>query len=1375
MKTLVRSSSAVLSALVVGVAFTAVAPAPAAEPFWKAAGSAEGKVRLEWSGDAPPAVEAWTVTGKQEIVDDEILKRKVTAVVGKQPSSFRSVESFSGAYAVEALVRFTEPDPKAMTGTAALRVGVTTAGPKPIPAYSLSVLRRGERAHMVNPSVGEGNLWTQPLREGVPILENAPNRWLLNVAERFPLDKISPVWDEEFRVGIENDMLALPRERDRWRRLRIEVRSDRVRMYHDGLLAFDEPRGARTDGAVVLDLTGPASVAGIRVLPISELDSRYEPVVLDDLVNAGDFVDAGALPAGGTAVDVEGIPLVFPSAAHGSDHVDVGRSVFRYRRSSDPDAGDPNTNWPTIGQLDPARLRVRAPKGAYRRLWLVAAADGDPNNVPLVTVRFFKPRKGWAIDAATEVPAFTVSSNSGSTAGDSTNPVAAKRLPVKTVDGKDANLWLLSIDLDAAAQASELRNELVYHLELTKEVKGFRAFPDPMYYGFFQAGLPSAVRVYAMTLERAPVEFVAGGNRPGNTYPHPERPAWKVDVTNPHAAPQTARVKVDVTSPAGKTETFEETVSVNSGRSETVRFQPPTSEFGLFTVKTSVRVGDHEQTRSGTFVALPPDQRRATAKNSRWGLWYWNGAHNTHQNRAESMQLFKAYGSLIAGHAKLEDRTPWKLGPTPHLAFRGTPPWALQDPYDPAEYAKYSEECGQYVAAQLKKEPDLQYVSIFAEHSISLRVTHGTPPEAYGKPWYDYTPEEQKSIKAHFIAAKAAFEGVRKHAPQVKFLFGHCGPLFSLPFMRDGYPKEMFDGYGVDSPQFERMPERAPRAVETSFMYFLNTEMKRLGYDKELVHVESYYAPTHPMALSLRESADSIVRTAALSLANGTDRFLACWTLDDPEGAWGSQHYGSVGIIGRGPELNPKPGAAAYATMTEMLDTAKYDGWVPIGSHSAYCLRFKEVPPKNIYCLWTIRGRRPITVSAKTGGELVLVDENGNRRTLELKEGRATFELSSTPVWLVATKTAVDRAELGAPKYDEAPGEHVLALEDFERDGRWTFSEKPNERYAKNSWDMPREPAPFRAELERSTERWSHVLKVTCGAPTSAPNLTGRYGVLEPAEPIAIPGKGAAIGLRVRGNSGWGRVVYEIEDAKGEIFQSVGSKDQWNCDDTHSWSNFNFDGWRYLRFPLPANSAGDDYREADSVWWNQSAEGIVDLPVKLTRIIFEMPTHQLYVDQIVPTASQSIEIDDLTVEYASADDRTDRPVRVQQAAAGMLRVKSSAEGLPNPIAALRESGVGPATKIVRFYAPEQFNDGTRTHVAMTPVDGAKEYQVWVSAYPDGRGAMVLSKGTLAEPLVNRLRPGIPLYLFATYTDAEGKSSKPSEMATITLKDEFLQK
>lgn len=1322
------------------------------------------------AAEAELSAQSAVITGKSESVADELLGTQVTEIAAKGRWSYQTTVPSTGSYVAEAWVRFHGPEAKGpFNGLAALRVGVVAYDGRSMPAYSLSVNRTGERSFQISPVIGDNTIATQPPRRHVPLIDNKPNRWALAVGERFPLVTISPVWDEDFRVAIEQDMLSLPLQQNVWRRLRIEVRSNSVRMYHNGLLAFDEPRQARTDGTVLLEVTGPARVGDLTVTPLEELDSHFEPITLDDAVNAAGFVAAESLPPPHKPIVVGEVPFQFPTRTKAADHIDVGKSLIRYRRSTDANAGDPMTMWPTIGQLDPARIRVRAPRGAYSKLWLLAASDDETNSVPLITARFFKPRKGWAIDAAAEVPAFAAT-------GDAAK---ARRLTVKRPDGSTGNLWLVGIDLDAAAQTHELRDEQVYHLELTKEVKGFRAFPDPMYYGYFQGGLPSAVRVFAMTLERAPVEFNSHGNRPGHTYSFPEQPVWQADVTNPHRNPQTAKVRFETTSPYGKTTTIDEQITIDAGRTATVEVQPSAAEFGLHTVKTTVTVGGHSQSRTGRFVALPPDTRKATAKNSRWGLWYWRGAHSTHPVVEESMQLFKAFGSQIAGHASFEDRTPWKLGPTPHLAFRTTPAWALQDPYDQAEYDKYSEECGLYVANLLKKEPDMQYVSIFAEHSVSLRVTHGTPPNAYGKPWYDYTPEEQKSIRSHLLAAKAAYEGVKKHAPTVKFLFGHCGPLFSLPFMRDGYPKELFDGYGLDSPQFERMAERPPRAVECNLMYFLNREMKERGYDKELVHVESYYPPSHPLALGLRESADSIPRTAVLSLANGTDRFLACWTLDDPEGAWGSQHYGAVGILEHQPEMNPKPGATAYATMTQMLDTAAYDGWVPTGSHSAYCVRFKETPQKQIHALWTIRGRRPLTLTLKSSKAPVvavtLTDEHGNAKRLEPIDGKVTVELSPTACWLTTLGTTVESAEAGMPQYAEAPGEYRKLLDDFEASS-FAFTGKPDERYATNSWDQPREPAAYKAELAAVTGAGAKALRITCDLPMSEPNLTPRYGVFSPKEPIAIPGKARALGMYVNGNSGWGRFVYEIVDAKGEIFQSIGSKDQWNCDDTHSWSYICFDGRRYCEFPLPSHSPGDDYREQDSVWWNHSAEGIVDLPVSLTKIIVEMPTHQLYVDQILPVANMTIELDDLVAVYENAENMTDEPVRVQRAAAGMFNRKpGSSEGLPNPIAELRQDGVGRATKIERFFLPEQFNDGTRTHLAITPVEGAKEYQVWVSAYEDGRGAVAMMKTPLTEPLVNRLRPGMPLHFFVTYVDADGKTSKPSPVATTTLKDEFVQK
>src|SRR5581483_12429444 len=93
--------------------------------------------------------------------------------------------------------------------------------------------------------------------------------------------------------------------------------------------------------------------------------------------------------------------------------------------------------------------------------------------------------------------------------------------------------------------------------------------------------------------------------------------------------------------------------------------------------------------------------------------------------------------------------------------------------------------------------------------------------------------------------------------------------------------------------------------------------------------------------------------------------------------------------------------------------------------------------------------------------------------------------------------------------------------------------------------------------------------------------LANRYGALVPIRPIVIPGKPKALGVWVKGNASWGRIAYQLRDAKGETWTSTGSKDEWNCDDTHGWSSINFEGWRYVRFPLPGSRPYDAARELE--------------------------------------------------------------------------------------------------------------------------------------------------------------------------------------------------
>lgn len=103
------------------------------------------------------------------------------------------------------------------------------------------------------------------------------------------------------------------------------------------------------------------------------------------------------------------------------------------------------------------------------------------------------------------------------------------------------------------------------------------------------------------------------------------------------------------------------------------------------------------------------------------------------------------------------------------------------------------------------------------------------------------------------------------------------------------------------------------------------------------------------------------------------------------------------------------------------------------------------------------------------------------------------------------------------------------------------------------------------------------------------------------------------------------------------------------------------------------------------------------------------------------------------------------------------------------------AGELPATRIMRFFKPEKGYDGTQIMVDIEPVADVRQYNVYVSAYEDGTGAMPMGNATEPPILVRRLRPEFPLYFFVTYTDQKRQESKPSEVKRLLLKDDFPNK
>ena len=653
-------------------------------------------------------------------------------------------------------------------------------------------------------------------------------------------------------------------------------------------------------------------------------------------------------------------------------------------------------------------------------------------------------------------------------------------------------------------------------------------------------------------------------------------------------------------------------------------------------------------------------------------------------------------------------------------------PWAREEKYDPKKY----EEFGKKVVEAYKKSREAvppeyrpDHVYFFPEPHVSQRLTEGNYAAYWNAPEPAMTPEEKANLRMFSVTARCAAEAVRKEWPDLKILIPWGDPLFAVPILRAGFPKNLVDGSGLDNPGFERLPEMQLHEICVHRLYELRKEYAKAGIARpQFQYSEGIFVPTEVGAVSYREQMDLYNRWVLLSMAYGVDRFYSGWFAFDCGNYYGAEHYGGCGIQRRIPYCDPKPAYAAYATMTQALDQANFDGWVKTGSHTNFCLRFKG-PRGNVYALWNLRGKRPITLTLPGEGDVSVTDVMNNTRTLKTKDKQVTFTTDASVTYV--TGVEVVSAAVGEPDHsDAAPPKDGKLVADL-GDGSWAFTSKPDKVYENGTFAVQRFPGKFSTESEMDPKQ-GKVLHSILRKQETIHELMPWYNTLAPKKPIVLDGAPSHLGLWVRGASDWGRVVYVLKDAKGEKWTSIGTQDQYNCDDAHSWSAFNFDGWRYVRFELPGHTGWDNFRKHGTTWWrSDGGDGIVDLPLTLESIIVEQRSHLLYVNDVQPTASDGVSFGKLFVEYASPADAMPEAVTASRL---RMPLPAGVPDLPNPIAEQTKTGAGAATAITKLEAPIERNDGTSVHVHFTEMAGAKQHFVWVSADADGRGAVNLTPG-----------------------------------------------
>jgi hypothetical protein len=178
--------------------------------------------------------------------------------------------------------------------------------------------------------------------------------------------------------------------------------------------------------------------------------------------------------------------------------------------------------------------------------------------------------------------------------------------------------------------------------------------------------------------------------------------------------------------------------------------------------------------------------------------------------------------------------------------------------------------------------------------------------------------------------------------------------------------------------------------------------------------------------------------------------------------------------------------------------------------------------------------------------------------------GRLALIAGPAPQYLIATKPLAAARVLRQITEKTPEGFRVAD----KLDGASSWSLCADEGLTKKTGELPRHvPGRFSLRQVEDEER-GRCLELELHGDSTLSDYIGEYCAIAAARPAPIPGEPHTLGIWVKGNSSWGKVVFEFQDATGKVWRTHGN--EW-----HDWPgelSINFDGWHFIQFPIDAQS-----------------------------------------------------------------------------------------------------------------------------------------------------------------------------------------------------------
>jgi len=1182
--------------------------------------------------------------------------------------------------------------------------------------------------------------------------------------------------------------------------LTLECRGDLVCVRLNGVMTADafavNPEKFYAEEPRLL-LSGGMRFRGLEKRPLPPSLATYEPVSMDLQLNCAG-VDGSPLmektpPKKGAGFELGGVPFRWnvPKDASAPDNVDVGESwFFQHRLDIAGMYWFEMRRWPEAGRRFPGRLVFSVPNAEYDRLYVLAASDTSrPDSIDTFTVQFFGA-------AQTGQPQ---SFRSPSVPSVYAKPV--KGVPVREIqfeNGRTGYVHLVEIPLDFT-RWREFSDSKTLNFELTKDVSPWRMWPDPCYGSSNGAGLPSRVHVFAMTFRRTDLPMTFRPTQLANLFVEGEKPGYDVTFSNATARAVKVVGTLEAKSWDGlerKSVPFE--IPLDAGAEKTTRLELPLEKFGHFDVTLTWSKGPKTATNAyrralAHIRKRPHEQREMDTRGFMFGFWPWLGGHRT-PPAADQLELAGRLGMETLG-CGVQLKPP--LATNEQIV-------AICRKYGIRNYCshlfRYNEfgqqpgkdgirriegisltnynKCANGSTILPKSATQDPRIQLFFAEPGGIG-TEGVPGELYGEPNVPRTSGEEYEFYRLWFSVKSYVGALNDYEKKTGVhhvkLLPWGDPGLGVPFLTERPEPEFdcIDGTAFDAPLFARLPEAQLSQNCSMFRaWMFNTAWRKRHPGKKPWNVAMegpFFEPFEP-CYSTDETARAAkaVRMMLMLGANEVPRQWSCCEIADPADFWGEEQYGGSGLFGRVTELNPHVACAAYATTIRHLRDMEFEGWDELPTRSVYSLRFRNYKTKELLrVLWCLKGTREVKVEGEGEGKLTVYDSMDN--VIDSSKG---LRLSIMPIWVYGSAEKATFA-LGEPdNSDSKLGPHAVRLgaaKDLLKTKVGFFSSAASDDDYLNSFRIMYRRFPADFAVEPTEEGLSVAMR--------DPKKEKDRGVMPYYTTlhcdVKLAGVPSQLSLNVKGCSDWGRVVYELVDAKGEKWVSNGQKDAWNVDDQDARSYFVHDGWRLLRFGLPGNHPYDLARKLPSTWWGcYGGDGIVDYPLTLKKVYVERRPKTMYVNSLesVPNFGAAV-LGDLYVEYESEDDKTEEAVLKSR-----IRMKVDASVRSDPYSELKKTGTLPATELLSVEHPAiQDRDGQKGLFSFREVEGAVRYDLYLSLDPDGRGAVKVKSLKKSGERVDGLKANRDCYAFLVWYDKKGVQSAPSPIFKYALQDIFSNK